>query len=518
MAGSSRAAATEVSVPRQRADCGGYDCEFVTPPPDAFQAECPVCLQVLKEPCVISCPCGQKICRECVEQIKKEDKPCPLCNLIDFTYIRDYGLERYLKEQEVWCSKKKCGCEWREKLREYEQHLNKNSSPENQLTGCQFVEIECKHGCGERFQRRHITSHQNKQCRMRPYSCEYCHDCDSTFEDITVTHYPECKKYPVSCPNGCQDNLFERQEMELHLKEECPHEEVNCPLHYAGCEVRLSRKDMPEHMRDTVTHLTLLATVTQTLLKENQELKQCNQQLAVKQSTMVAYCQNLQKAIKKENETLKKEVKKLQQNIDEHKKEIHELKQCYKQLEVNQSITTEAHCREQKATEKEVEALKKADRELRLMLGRFPIDFHVNYTIKETQYLPSFYTHSHGYRMCIYVNTNGFGDGKGTHVSIFTHLMKGPYDDRLKWPFRGVITIQIVNQAGDHSHDEKTIHYEGETPDDAAGRVIGKERARGWGVPKFLAHTDLEYNATKKTQYLKDDVIIVRFVRVKITQ
>ncbi|CAI8028545.1 Tetraspanin-7 [Geodia barretti] len=82
-------------------DRGGYDCEFVEPPPAAFQTDCPICLHVLKEPCLISCPCGQKICRECVEQIKEDDKPCPLCNKTDFTYIRDYGLERYLKAQEV---------------------------------------------------------------------------------------------------------------------------------------------------------------------------------------------------------------------------------------------------------------------------------------------------------------------------------------------------------------------------------------------------------------------------------
>ena len=49
---------------------GGYDCEFVEAPAAAFQTECPICLQVLKEPCVISCPCGQKICHECIEVIK----------------------------------------------------------------------------------------------------------------------------------------------------------------------------------------------------------------------------------------------------------------------------------------------------------------------------------------------------------------------------------------------------------------------------------------------------------------
>ena len=481
------------AVPRRNLNQngGGYDCEFVTPQPDVVQTECPICLMIPKEPCVISCPCGKEFCRECIERIKKDNKPCPLCNLTDFTFLRHHGSERYLKAQEVWCSykKEKGGCEWRGKLGEYEQHLNRNPSPENQLTGCQFVEVECEHGCGEWFQRHHIAVHQKSLCPKRPYSCEYCCEYESTFEDVTKNHHHQCNKFPVTCPNKCREAPFEQQKVENHVKVECPLTEVNCPLHYAGCEVRLPRKDMPEHMRDMMTHLTLLATVTQTLLKENQELKQ-----QLKSSTEAT-------------EALKKEVCENRQNVEDLRKENQKMQ--YQRL---QSITEGRY----QATEKEVEALKKADRELRLMLGRFPIDFHVNYATKEIQYLPSFYTHSRGYCMCIRVDTNGIGDGEGTHVSLFAYLMPGPYDDHLKWPFRGEITIQIVNQAGDHSHVEETIAYDDRTSN--AGRVIDKERSGGWGRHHFLAHTKLEYNAAKKTQYLKDNIIIVRVVRVKTTQ
>ena len=100
-------------------------------------------------------------------------------------------------------------------------------------------------------------------------------------------------------------------------------------------------------------------------------------------------------------------------------------------------------------------------------------------------------------------------------MSIFTYMMQGPFDDHLKWPFRGVITIQIVNQAGDHDHIEKTNTTES---DISAGRVIDKERAYcGWGVHQFLAHDDLPHNAIKKTQYLKDNHLIVRVVKVTLT-
>ena len=460
---------------------GGYDCELVEPPPAAFQTECPICLHVLKEPCLISCPCGKKICRECVEQIKEYGKPCPLCNKTDFTFMRDYGLERFLKEREVWCSHNKDGCEWRGKLGEYEQHLNEDPSPENQLTGCQFVEVGCVHGCGERFQRRHIAFHQDEECPERPYSCEYCHEYESTFEDVTQDHYFDCEMYPVTCPNKCRGDIFKRQDMEKHVNE-CPLTEIHCPLHYAGCKERLPRKDMPDHMSDTVTHMTLLATVTQSMQQNIEDLKKENQELRHS-------LEEKQKATEKEVEILAQSL--LKENL--------ELRQ----------ITEEK--------EKENQELRQEVKELRTQKLGLPIEFRVNNS-EGGVFLPSFFSHSHGYQMCIKVYPNGCGDGIGTHISIFTSLMRGPYDDHLKWPFRGEITVQIVNQAGDHSHFENTIPYNDDTPEVTADRVVGKERGGGLGFPEFLPLTDLEYNAKNKTQYLKDDIIIVRVVSVVITQ
>ena len=417
---------------------GGYDCEFVSPPPEAIQAECPICLSILKEPCLISCLCGQKICRECVEKIKEEDKPCPLCNKTDFSFIRDYGLERYLKAQDVYCSKKTLGCQWKGKLGDFEQHLNENPSPEEQLTGCGFVEVECKHGCGEWYERRFIDTHENEECPQRPYSCKYCKEYDSTFEDVTKIHHAECGKYPVPCPNKCQDDPFERSKINYHLNDECPLNEVSCPFAYAGCEVRLPREDITEHAGDIVTHFALLASFTR--------------------------------------ETA--------QNLEIAEQEISSLKKKIKLL------TT---------------------------LGGFPIDYEVT-NMEEDVYLPPFFTHPHGYKMCIRVYPKGTGSGEGTHVSLFTYLMRGPYDDHLNWPFRGEVTIQIVNQAGDHSHVENNIEYNDQTQHNCAGRVFGmNKRSNGWGNPQFLAHTYLTYN-TDEIQYLKDDIIVVQVVQVKLTR
>ena len=129
------------------------------------------------------------------------------------------------------------------------------------------------------FQHRHISIHHNEQCKKRPYSCDYCRDYASTFEDVTENHYPQCGNYPVTCPNGCNVHKMEQQDLGGHLRDKCPLTVVDCPFHYAGCETQLPCKDMPEHMEETTTHLILLATVTQRLLVDNQKLLQENQQL-----------------------------------------------------------------------------------------------------------------------------------------------------------------------------------------------------------------------------------------------
>ena len=425
---------------REEENRGGYDCEFIEPPPPAFQTECPICLHILKEPCVISCPCGQKICRECVEQIKEEDKPCPLCNKSDFTYLRDHGLERFLKEFEVWCSNKEKGCDWRGKLGEYEQHLNRDPSPESQLTGCQFVEVECMQGCGEWFERRHISTHQTKQCTERPYSCQYCKDYNSTFKNVTEVHYGMCDDYPVKCPNNCQEQSLKQHELESHLENDCPLVTIDCPFRYAGCAAQFPRKDMPEHMKDTATHLTLLASVTHSLVQENQQYKQ---------------------------------------KLEAVEEEL---------LQMQLAVTS--------------------------CLG-FPKVFRVKQT-NDVVHLPGFYTHQNGYKMCVCVYPNGNREAMGNHVSIYMYLMKGSYDDHLKWPFRGLVTVQLVNQAGDHNHIEKTITYNDRTSNEIAGRVTSKERSRGLGIQEFIAHSDLKYNAAKKTQYLKDNHLIIHVVKVEL--
>ena len=134
-------------------------------------------------------------------------------------------------------------------------------------------------------------------------------------------------------------------------------------------------------------------------------------------------------------------------------------------------------------------------------------------------YSPAFKTHVGGYKMCIRMQANGQGNGNGTHVSLFVNMMKGEFDSHLKWPFKGEITVELVNQKkGGRNHVKKPLEHN--DPDDRNKffqRVTDGDRAeKGWGYPKFIAHTEL-YKPEKDKEYLLNDTLILKVTNVEVT-
>ena len=168
--------ATNENTQRKRHQLqGGFECIFLKDPPEHLQTECSVCLCVLREPYLLDC-CGYSFCKSCIEPIKSEKKPCPLCAVHFTTCIPDKRLQRTLNDFQVYCSHKEEGCEWAGQLANLAQHLNVNPLHEaERLSGCQLTSLDCKH-CGECFQRRELVYHETSVCSQRPYSCEYCRD------------------------------------------------------------------------------------------------------------------------------------------------------------------------------------------------------------------------------------------------------------------------------------------------------------------------------------------------------
>ena len=145
-------------------------------------------------------------------------------------------------------------------------------------------------------------------------------------------------------------------------------------------------------------------------------------------------------------------------------------------------------------------------------------NFEQHKTDSDEWYSTPFYTHPRGYKMCLCVYANGWKAGKGTHISVYNCLMRGEFDDHLKWPFQGRVTVAMLNQLEDNHHITKTTAFTAFTDKAEAkhvGRVTDGERApSGLGRHTFLAHTDLTYDPAKNCQYLKYDCLRFRIVKV----
>ena len=93
--------------------------------------------------------------------------------------------------------------------------------------------------------------------------------------------------------------------------------------------------------------------------------------------------------------------------------------------------------------------------------------------------------------------------------------MQGEFDNYLKWPFRGVITIQILNQLEDKEHYEQIIEFSGGVSDDCVGRKTKALPSIGRARIKFISHAELKYNRAKNCQYLHNDCLCFRVTKVE---
>ena len=413
----------------------------------------------------VACPysCGSSFQRCQLEGHKVNDCPnrpftCQFCDYeaIYITVTNDHW--PICVKYPVYCPNKSVACQWNGEQGDLDQHLNDDSEEGE----CQFVVVACPHDCGRCFQRRQLQEHKARDCLNRPFTCQYCGH-EATYIKVTNEHWPICKQYPSGCPNQCGENVIERQQLPQHLQETCPLQVIKCEFSYAGCEVECQRQYMQTHLHSNVDgDPNVVSHILQCKIEQQQSIIEQQQSINEQQQSIIEQLQSI-------------------------------IEQLQKQ------IVAALHVNVQKP------------------LAIVPVfvspsvivmtDFEKHKKAGDCWYSPPFYSHIGGYKMGLHVYANGDGRGKATHVSVYCHLNRGEYDDQLEWPFRGYITMQLLNQSRDEGHQEMTASYDDTVSDKHAGRVVGKERAKGWGHHKFIAHTKLN---TENKDYLKNDCLKFR--------
>ena len=302
---------------------------------------------------------------------------CPFWNL----YLRSE-----VNQLKVKCSNSEEGCEWTGELGQLNIHLESES-------GCDFEVVECPNKCMQytTIIRKDLERHQNSECPLRPYHCEYC-SLKGSYAGITgippgmvlsKPHYDECPAYPLTCPNKCGVDGIRRRDMADH-RSKCPQEPVECPFAEAGCKETVHRQELANHISSSMQQHLLLVMGTCKQLKS--ELQETKAKLAVNEATVITAVQLLREGKKADKET------------------IDSIIICPGYLKSEGAILTVAMPRVS--------------------------EYHRNGKI----WLSAPFYLKEGYKMCLEVSVEEMETGICTGISISICLLKGEHDDKLKWP------------------------------------------------------------------------------------
>ena len=127
-------------------------------------------------------------------------------------------------------------------------------------------------------------------------------------------------------------------------------------------------------------------------------------------------------------------------------------------------------------------------------------------------YSQPFYTGSSGYKLQLKIEANVcYSSANDSHVSIRVRLTNGENDGCLKWPFKGSVTIRLLNWIEDRNHIEFVFSNSSGT-DAYLCQSYRKVGERVWphkevNSTQFIAHRELEFNANRNTQYMMEDVL-----------
>ena len=331
-------------------------------------------------------------------------------------------------------------------------------------------------------------------CTNSEEGCKWKGTINETGTSIEAHLNDSCPYQLIPCTNECGENI-RRSTLETHLT-------VNCPKRLVKCEY--CQEKLPYCQIKSDKHLNKCPDYP--VKCSNEECEE-----VIPRCLLALHTETCPKAII----TCEYNTVGCNKRMKREEKEEHNKESVQEHLQMTKEELQMAKEKLQLAKE-EVQMAKETIESLRTQVSSPFVIKLMQYTQKtqndEIWHSRGFYTSPGGYKMRLQVYPNGEGDGKGTHVSCYIHLMPGKYDDTLEWPFRGEVTIELLNQLEDKNHKKYTSHYNGSTPEECKQRVPkGKNNAEGWGKPQFISHSEPITNF----QYLKDDSLYFR-VSIKV--
>ena len=331
-------------------------------------------------------------------------------------------------------------------------------------------------------------------CTNSEEGCEWKGTINETDTSIEA-HLNSCPYQLIPCTNECGENI-RRSTLETHLTENCPERLVKCE--YCGKQDKQQIITSSSHLDECPDYPVKCSNeeceevIPRCLLATHNET--CPKAIITCEYNTVGCNKRMKREEKEEHnkESVQEHLQMTKEEIQMTKEELQMAKETIESLKLTQRTKVSP-----------------------------PFVAKLMYYTQKKQgnkdwYSPGFHTSPGGYKMRLWVYPNGNDDGQGTHVSCYICLMSGKYDDTLEWPFQGEVTIELLNQLEDKNHKKHYILYNESVSEEYKQRVPKGELVGGWGYPRFISHSELEYNPIINCQYLKDDSLYFR-VSVKVT-
>ena len=267
-------------------------------------------------------------------------------------------------------------------------------------------------------------------------------------------------------------------------------------------------------------------------LQEQLQVKheQTKQQMAAVEKQLKMQCKELQTKLKENEQQTQQVNQKLERGIQQLQKDL-QIRQDRQTQAVERKITAIEGQTQEKTTQIE-------KRVYRCENYNFPLIVIDNFKLQERRGFRSvsyhrsqcMYTHSGGYKFRFVISA------EEKHVSVKLEAHSGPFDDSLQWPAKCTITLQLLNQHRDQDHITVTKELEWKLTYDTQrhlppharsmsqyrkllGLEPNMEHSEAITISKaitisdtFIACDDLQWNAKRQSQYLKNDCLHFRIV------
>ena len=526
-------------------ESGGYDYEFVDPPPDTLI--CGICRFPSKKPQLSVC-CGHTFCEHCIDGAKIADGAfkCPVCREA-FSCFANKQADRIIKDLKVFCMYKTKGCNWLGEVRSISDHLEKN---------CRFREMDCPKGCGISVQREKVFWHVENECVCRIVSCVHCHITGEQ-RFILGDHRNHCPNLLVPCPNRCFSSRMPKGSINGHLKM-CPLEKICCSNE---CGTSLLQKDLENHVKNC-PHQMICCQYCQ----HEGEQDAVNGQHKEQCLKFPVKCPNGCEAgimMREDVEAHKRicpleevsceyfrvgcEAKMARKDLAQHNKEkmedhlslaLHELDKLEK-LQTSQaaaadkalqkindriSIMEAAHHEQVTELRMELQSLlgicnnnwlaKISQEATKVSSGTevMPVTIRISGFRNKRDEGPwtsdPFYSHTDGHKLKLIMHGTGSGDwftNRFNSFSLSLYVIYTAHEKRFK---RGTVKISLLNQRNDNAHHTSLMNVQ--VPDLEEDMQIGK-------IDRFINYDNL-YRATTNCRFLESSSIFIKLQWVQLDQ